>query len=749
MRILFILSFTILSFNLFSQSYYWVYLTDKSDISFDPYAYFDTKAIERRVQQNIAIYDKTDLPINENYINSISSIVNEVIGSSRWFNSVAIYCDSLQLSLVRQFPFVKDIQLIDNDTKNVYCQQDISSDFLDKPNNTNLSQAITRMGAEYFADANINGKGIRIAIFDGGFPYVDKHMAFRHLRFSNQIIKTYNFPNKCENVYGWNSHGTMVLSCIAGLSYDDKQLGLATGSEFLLARTEVGLEPAREEVWWLMAVEWADKNGANIINSSLGYGADRYKVKILDGKSSLVTRAANMAASKGILVCNAMGNEGDDKSWKTLIVPADADSILSVGGIDSHSNFNNYFSSFGPTYDGRLKPNVCACGGPLNVATKNNIYTTAYGTSFASPLVAGFAACAWQARPNLTNMQLKSEIEKSADLYPYYDYAMGYGVPQAQYFTSKETIETTPSFYFTEYKNVIKISVPVSKKDDNKRFFYHIRNKSGNIYKYEHLSLNNNDTICYIYINKTDLSSDCIIAAHYKDYTSEYTLKDAISPKDTTTSMITTQYHTVLTKHPTDEKNSNFGYNAKYYIQMYVSGGLTIGYKKIPASIIYEKSNSASLGFRYKYNLSKCYNIGFNADFSINKFRLNNSIILPLPYSDLIKKREIISLYTANLEFYQRFRLAAGGPILGAGFFIDLGAYISGIYSANYNCYFANSTTKVYSYTKLKSFDKYAYGVRARLGYEIISIYCQYRISKINFYHLPTLETGLELSIPF
>jgi hypothetical protein len=149
-----------------------------------------------------------------------------------------------------------------------------------------------------------------------------------------------------------------------------------------------------------------------------------------------VVKAANLAARKGMLVVNAAGNDGDDK-WKAIATPADGDSVLTVGGIDPDKDFHINFSSFGPSADKRLKPNVSAYG--KVVTSSPNKITTAYGTSFSSPLVAGFAACAWQSNRSLTNMQLFHEIEKSGHLYPYFDYAHGFGIPQASYFINPKT----------------------------------------------------------------------------------------------------------------------------------------------------------------------------------------------------------------------------------------------------------------------------------------------------------------------
>lgn len=166
---------------------------------------------------------------------------------------------------------------------------------------------------------------------------------------------------------------------------------MASNAEFLLARTEVNAEPFAEEEWWLAAAEWAGKNGAHIINSSLGYTYHRYFPEQMDRKTSLVARAANMAASKGIIVVNAMGNDGDN-SWKAVGTPADADTVLSVGSVDPYKEYKINFSSFGPTVDGRMKPNVTNSGFAA-VAVKKDKLGNAHGTSFASPLISGFVAC--------------------------------------------------------------------------------------------------------------------------------------------------------------------------------------------------------------------------------------------------------------------------------------------------------------------------------------------------------------------
>ena len=251
-----------------------------------------------------------------------------------------------------------------------------------------------------------------------------------------------------------------MLSCIAGINAEGQKLGLATGAEFLLARTEIDPEPFKEEVWWAQGAEWADKNGADIINSSLGYGKDRHWTKDMDG-TSYVAKAANKAVEKGILICNSAGNEGSDSRWMTIITPADAENVLTVGGIDD--DLDNYrhisFSSYGPTADKRMKPNVVAFGTAEVAEPNNGRYSNASGTSFSSPLTAGFCACAWQTMRDKTALQMKAEIEKSADLYPYFDYAFGYGVPQAAYFTN-ELQPAERSFNLVQEKDGVKIAIP-------------------------------------------------------------------------------------------------------------------------------------------------------------------------------------------------------------------------------------------------------------------------------------------------
>ena len=436
---------------------FWVFFTDKNDTQFDPYSYFDAKAIARYNQCGADLYDISNYPLNDSYVTTVGSYSTEVFGESRWLNAIGIEATDDNATLIAQLPFVARVQeIVSNGTV-----ASVETEFKEVEGNGKdiLTDQLKRFGGQHFIDHGIDGKGLRICVMDGGFPKVNTHPAFQHLRDNNKIIKTYNFPNKKEDVYGWSSHGTMVLSCIAGINEEGQKLGLATGAEFLLARTEIDPEPFKEEVWWAQGAEWADKNGADIINSSLGYGKDRHWTKDMDG-TSYVAKAANKAVEKGILICNSAGNEGDDSRWMTIITPSDAENVICVGGINANLDYYQHisFSSYGPTADKRRKPDVVAFG-HAKVASPSGGFTEADGTSFASPLTAGFCACAWQTKRNLTALQMKTEIQKSCDLYPYYDYAYGYGVPQAAYFTN-ELQPAKRSFNLVQEKDGVKIVFP-------------------------------------------------------------------------------------------------------------------------------------------------------------------------------------------------------------------------------------------------------------------------------------------------
>ena len=380
---------------------------------------------------------------------------------------------------------------------------------------------IARMGGDYFKEAQLTGKGIRIAVFDAGFPGVDTHPAFEHVR--KNIVATYDFTKKSENVYRGHWHGTAVLSNIAG-KMGDMPLGLAPDAEFLLAITELARrEPFWEEETWRQAVDWAYENGAQIISSSLGYGNHRYFPENMDGQTSFVAKAAQIAAEKGILVINAAGNEGSKKSWEALITPSDVETVLCVGGIDPKTEIRSSFSSLGPSADGRLKPNICANSTTVAAVPKRKKFRTVNGTSFATPLVTGFAACVWQAHPELKAQDIFKLIQQSGDLYPYYDYAHGYGVPNARRFDDALP-QPSKTFDFIDDNDEIKIEIsndilPLLGKSNLLRLYYHMQKPDGLLSEYAVINVFQKNVLSF---SKTKLKDIKQISVHFLGYTSTY-----------------------------------------------------------------------------------------------------------------------------------------------------------------------------------------------------------------------------------
>jgi len=502
--------------SLYSQDSYWIFFTDKNGVEFDPYTYFDARALARREELNLQLYDTTDLPVRSDYINHIEEITGKIKSISRWFNAVSVHATPDEINTIEKLDFVEKTIPVQYISKPASFS---SISVLPQPKMDLLLKQTGRLGGKIFEEYGIDGRGVRIAVFDGGFPKVDTHPVFEHIRNTGRIVKTYDFVKKRDYVYAGDIHGTMVLSCIAG-KYNNINMGLATGAEFLLARTERRTEPFSEEENWLAAVEWADMNGADIINSSLGYTYQRYFPADMDGKTSLVARAANLAASKGILVINAMGNDGS-KKWEFMGTPADADSVISVGGIDPSTDYHIYFSSYGPTFDKRRKPNVSAYGEVIAASRKK--LSKLQGTSFSTPLISGFAACVKQLYPELSNMELLKEIEKSSHLYPYYDYAHGYGLPQAGYFFEEKSSDTLEIIQFQLINNILKVTVnnlvDIEDESKNQLLFYHIENHEKILDKYAVIKVLQHDVLEF---PVEEYRNNELLRVHFRGFTAEY-----------------------------------------------------------------------------------------------------------------------------------------------------------------------------------------------------------------------------------
>ncbi|MBT7095275.1 MAG: S8 family serine peptidase, partial [Bacteroidetes bacterium] len=447
-----------------AQSPYWVRFIDKTVIQeqHDPYA----------------------IPIPEEYIQVINNMGISVIGTSRWLNLAMVEISRRQMKILQSLPCVKELRPVREVQSKLAFIGSHDSDF-----GPLLDQQLNWFEYPMIKEKGLTGKGIRIAIFDGGFPGVNSHAAFRHLFEHDKIIATWNFPENSSSVYRNHPHGTAVLSCITG-NKEGKPSGLAPDAEFLLARTELDGEPWREQLFWIQAAEWAEKNGANIICSSLGYTFHHYFPEEMDG-SSPVAEAARIASEKGILVINSIGNDGESK-WKIPGTPADAVEVLSVGGIDPETGLKSSFSSFGPNASGQMKPNVVAPSKVL-AATRDG-WKVMHGTSFATPLVAGYAACIWEMHPEMSNRDIFELIQFSGNLHPYYDYAHGYGVPQI----SKLIDLPKPSGannLIVHSKSGLIIVKTRGVPGQNPYLYYHLSDQTGRLLEYKVIDVRSGDQI--------------------------------------------------------------------------------------------------------------------------------------------------------------------------------------------------------------------------------------------------------------
>lgn len=502
---------------------YWVYFTDKKDVYFDPYSYFHKNTIERRINAGIPLNDITDYPLNSIYVSSIAGLCDSITIESRWLNAIKIWgSTSDELQKIKLLTFVRQVDEAFTITTSITSKSDTKPNELKEKDLLLAKNQLENLGLSAFKQAGIAGKGVRVAMFDAGFPGLDKHDAFEKHRLEHRIVETWNFLKKNHEVYQGGSHGIMTSGCVAG-NAKEVQTGLATDCELLLALTEFNIrEPFREEEYWLAAAEWADKNGADIISSSLGYSFERYFYKDMNGNTSLVSKAARMAVRKGILIVNSAGNEYTNP-WQFIITPADVDSVMAVGGIDPETGYHISFSSIGPNSKNIMKPNVCAFGHVYTTNKKGFLQVD--GTSFSCPLISGFAACVLQLHPELKGkpMELFDLIQRNSSLYPYFDYMHGYGVPEAAKVLKTE-ITKAPTFDFDLRDDGLIIKLKQTNVIDSitqgkKPVYYHIENEKGIILDYYLITAEEKEVLKFEFrLYKKGQK----LMVHYDGYTASY-----------------------------------------------------------------------------------------------------------------------------------------------------------------------------------------------------------------------------------
>lgn len=411
---------------------YVVFFKDKANTVYStaqPLVYLSQAAVDRRIKNGVTITEQ-DFPVNASYVTEVKQSGALIFHKSRWFNGVLIQCDQSLVPTIEALPSVKKVELVASGQlagarKNTSWLSTRVTSSLSVKTVTQLSM----IGLDSMHSLGTKGEGVKVAIFDAGFPGVNTVAGFAHLQ--DNILDSYNFVNNQKNVFVNDDHGTEVLSVMAGYITNTFTGGAYNADYHLYITEETPTEYRVEEYNWLFAAERADSAGVDVINASLGYNtfdnsSMNYTKAQLDGKTAVVTQAAQLAAERGIVVVVSAGNEGNN-SWQTITPPADAKDVIATGSVTS-SGTRSPFSSTGPSADNRVKPDVCAMGSGTFVIRSNGNTGTASGTSLASPLVASLVTGLIQRYDTLTRAELINLIKSTASLANAPTTDLGYGL---------------------------------------------------------------------------------------------------------------------------------------------------------------------------------------------------------------------------------------------------------------------------------------------------------------------------------
>ncbi len=420
---------------------YWVYFTDKHDngyLTTRPAEFLSQRSIDRRAWQSLGI-SLTDEPVTANYVDSLRAMGVELAHISRWLNGAVLvnanddlFNRVLALSFVDTNPWVPEIDPL------WFPPLPSGGRFepaLESPPDYQYgiaTEQIEQLKTNLLHQEGYTGRGVRVAVIDAGFRDVDSLPSFESMISEGRLLGTRNFINDSSVYRLVNTHGTYVLSII-GADWNENMMGTAPGAYYFLCSTEnVHSETRIEELAWVEAAEYMDSLGFDVFNTSLGYsdfdGTEfDHEYSDMDGQTTLISRAASMLASKGIILCNSAGNEGNN-DWYYLTAPSDASDIICVGAVDS-TGFLAPFSSRGPSFDGRVKPDLMAMGRSTGIQYIGGGLARGSGTSFSSPVMTGSVASLWQAYPEVSARELIAFIRSTGDRYqnPNADY--GYGIP--------------------------------------------------------------------------------------------------------------------------------------------------------------------------------------------------------------------------------------------------------------------------------------------------------------------------------
>ena len=441
MRYLIICIFFLVSNIIYSQQEFaWVYFNDKKNVNQlinNPELILSDLSISKKKSKGIPI-DYKDVPINNDFIQIISDLDNlSILSKSKWLNCVYVEAEIDLLTSLTDLSFVASVEFANkslNPNKNLNTSPQKYKKFISLEKSIEYGSTrnqIEMLNLDFLHEQEFTGKGVNMAVIDAGFVNVNSMTSFSRLRDSGGILYTYDFVLDTENIYDYqgNSHGTKVLSTIAGFK-ENEYYGTAPDASFYLFRTEdVSSETPVEECYWVEAVELADSLGVDIINTSLGYkGYDNsnysHSSEDLNGYTTFITRAANIAFDKGILLVNSAGNS----SSTGVIAPADSQSVLSIGAVNSEGSYAS-FSSQGSNIQPVIKPDVVAQGSQSKVINVTDDIVSSSGTSFSSPILAGAIACFVQAFPRLNIDEIMDLVRESSSQFNNPDYYLGHGIP--------------------------------------------------------------------------------------------------------------------------------------------------------------------------------------------------------------------------------------------------------------------------------------------------------------------------------
>ncbi|MDP4240127.1 MAG: S8 family peptidase [Bacteroidota bacterium] len=418
--------------------YFYVQFTDKNNSPYSlsrPGEFLSERAVARRSAYGLAC-DSTDLPVNPSYLQQLRNLGIPVHCWSKWMNGATVLLpDSSMMTQVRRLSFVKFVEYTGKLTGSVQVHKGKLP--VKASNDYGIAAAqIAQLNGTQLHSEGYRGKGIQIGVIDAGFMNVNTNPAFDSLRLQGRLLGTKDIINPGSDIYAEDPHGAMVLSAMTG-NLPGQYLGTAPDASFWLIRTEyVPTEYKVETDFWVAGIEFADSVGVDLATSSLGYYTFddplmNFTYADMNGKVSRASRAANMAGKKGILVTVAAGNEGNN-SWHYIGTPADAEGIVTVGAVTANGTASD-FSSFGPSSDGRVKPELCATGSSAALIGTGGITGYGSGTSFATPIMAGMLACLLQRYKaldkNLDLPVLLNVVLASGSLHTDPTAQLGYGIP--------------------------------------------------------------------------------------------------------------------------------------------------------------------------------------------------------------------------------------------------------------------------------------------------------------------------------